>query len=177
MIQVSDDGLTAVLADSLVEAIEVHNMPREFAATYNGVSPDTFERWLMMGSTGTGTELHVSLARRVYKAEGMKVGETMTGLKAMALEDSRAAEAYLKMFKPGHFGGVKPAPNEFASAERAARKRINLLDNPPPRMLAEMTAKGWLKFSLDLSDEDRATLSAIQDKYRPTTLMLPEKAP
>jgi hypothetical protein len=131
----------------------------------------------MMGSTGTGSALHVSLARRVYKAEGMKVGKTMTALEAMAQDDTQAAVAYLKYFKPGHFGGVKPAPNEFANAERAARKRINLLDNPPPRMLAEMTSKGWWKFSLELSAEDRATLSAIQDKYRPTTLVLPEKAP
>jgi hypothetical protein len=175
MIQVSDDGLTAELADGLVAAIEVENMPRKFAATYNGVSPRTFERWLMMGSTGTGSALHVSLARRVYKAEGLKVGQTMTGLKAMALEDSRAAEAYLKMFKPGDFGGVKPEPDEFESAERSSAKQDRLIDNPSPRMLAKFTARGWWKFPAEMSVEDRATLTAIQTKYR-TTHALPEKA-
>ncbi len=173
----SVDGLDKALLDGLVWAIEQLNMPRKFAATYNGVSPRTFERWLAMGNTGTGTDLHVTLARRVYRAEAAKVGDTMTALKVMAGDDPKAAEAYLKLFKPGDFGGVKPEPDEFESAERSAAKRGSQLDSPPPRMLAEMTSKGWWKFPPDLSDEDRATLCAIQDKYRSPLLMLPEKAP
>jgi hypothetical protein len=172
---VNDEGLTKAVADELVAAVQEMNLPRKFAATFCGVSPKTFDRWLSLGATGAGSALHIDLARRIYEAEGRKVGGAMTALQLMAEADPKAAEAFLKMFKPGDFGGVKPEPDEFDGAERNAQKRAHILDAPSPRLLAEFGAKGFWKFPAEIDDEDRATLIAIQNKYQ-VSLALPEKA-
>ncbi len=175
-----DDGLTDALADAIVDAIEDDCMPRKYAATYNGVSPKTLERWIGMGATGTGSDLHTSLAKRVLRAEGGKVGAVMRNLKAMSAEDGKAGEAFLKLYKPGDFGGPRREPDEFDALERNAGKQDLLLAHPPPRLRAKMGAHGWWQFRVDLSAEDRAVLLAIQRKGAAPLLPeveLPEKAP
>jgi hypothetical protein len=176
-----DDGLTAELADGLVSAIADECMPRKFAATYNGVSPKTLERWIAMGATGSGSAKHRELAKRILKAEGGKVGRVMRCLNELAAEDGKAGEAFLKLFKPGDFGGPRREPDEFDSIERNAQKQDKLLESPPPRLRAKMTAHGWWQFR-ELSPEDRETLRDIQGKHQPQAAALltapsPEKAP
>lgn len=175
-----DDGLTSDLADALVEAIEQECMPRKFAATYNGVSPKTLERWIAMGATGTGSALHVSLAKRVLRAEGGKVGNVMSNLKAMSFTDAKAGESFLKLFKPGDFGGPRREPDEFDGIERNQQKQDKLLASPPPRLRAKMTLHGWWQFPPELTVEDRAALMTMQRKYQTAALLTapaPEKAP
>ncbi len=170
-----DDGLTAELADAIVAAIEDECMPRKYAATCNGVSPKTLERWIGMGATGSGSAVHTSLAKRVFQAEGGKVGKVMRNLESMSFEDSKAGEAFLKLYKPGDFGGPRREPDEFDALERNAGKQDLLLAHPPPRLRAKMSAHGWWQFPLDLSPEERATLLGIQRKR--SAPALPEKAP
>jgi len=166
-----DDGLTSALADAIVLAIEEECMPRKFAATYNGVSPKTLERWIAMGATGTGSALHASLAKRVLRTEGGKVGKVMRNLSALSFEDGKAGEAFLKLFKPGDFGGPRREPDEFDGIERNAQKQDKLLQSPPPRLRAKMALHGWWQFPVDLSGDDRAALVAMQRKYQTAALL------
>lgn len=173
----SEDGLARGILDGLVEAIEQRSLPRKYAALENGVSPSTFELWVAMGETGQGGPLHEELARRVHKAEASKVGKAMTGLEAMASEDPKAAESFLKLFKPGDFGGVKPDPDSFDDPQRKATRQDMLLDNPPPAMRAKLTAHRYLRLPEGMSAEDRALIDALIDKYNAAPLpALPEKA-
>lgn len=161
----TEDGLTQEIADRFVRAILKRNLPRKFAATYCGVSPKTAERWIAMGATGTGSALHVDLARRVYAVEGRKVGSAMTNLAILALKDAKAGETFLKFFKPGDFGGPASTPDEFEGLERHADRRRQLWTNPPPRMLREARDAGWWQFPLELDAGDRDALLALQEKY------------
>lgn len=160
----TDDGLTREILHSLVAAIDNDNLPRKFAALVSGVSPKTFARWMVRGETGTGSALHTELAKSVNVAEGSKVGTAMTSLHDMARLDPKAAEAFLKFFKPGDFGGPKRVADEFDDPERHADRRDKLLDNPPPRLRAVLSAKGWWQFRGTLSPEDTAALLAIQER-------------
>jgi hypothetical protein len=133
-----------------------------------------------MGATGTGSDLHALLARRVLRAEASKVGSVMYNLKSMSAEDSKAGEAFLKLYKPGDFGGPRREPDEFDNVERNAQKQDKLLSSPPARLRAKMANHGWWQFSVSLSPEDRATLRAMQLKYQTAALLTappPEKAP
>jgi hypothetical protein len=92
--------------------------------------------------------------------------------------DPKAGETFLKMFKPADFGGPKRVADEFDDAERHAEKRDKLLDNPPPRLRAVLTRKGWWQFTGTLSAEDVATLVAIQERcLGPAPFALGEPAP
>lgn len=164
----TDDGLTTELMHSLVNAVSVDNLPRKFAALVNGVSPKTFARWMVRGETGTGSALHTELAKSVNVAEGSKIGGVMTSLHNMAHLDTKAGEAYLRFFKPGDFGGPKRVADEFDDPERHAQRQDKLLDNPPPRLRALLSAKGWWQFPGVLSPEDIVTLKAIQERGRGT---------
>ena len=162
----NDDGLTEDLVLRLAEAIDESCMPRKYAATFCGVSPKTFERWVRAGETGSGSALHVELARMVNQAEAQKVGTSMRNLHALGTMDPAAATSFLKLFKPADFGGPKRQTDEWDSSERAAEKRKKLLASPPPRMLSELAAHGWWQFPWQLEPEDLAALEAIQSKYR-----------
>lgn len=172
--EVTGDGLTRELVDGIVGDIEINKMPRKFAATGNGVSPRTVERWIDKGTIGDGEPLHIEFARRVHAAESRVVGETMRNLHGISDKDARAGDYFLKAFKPGDFGGPKAEPDEFDRLERQVSRRQSLLAKPPPRMLAELAAHGWWQFPVDVSAEDRAVLEALQAKYRARAL--PEKA-
>jgi hypothetical protein len=169
-----DADLTRERLERLITAMRDLCMPRKFAATYCGVSPKTFERWIGLGATGTGTALHIELAEAVYQIEGLKVGTAIGALERMAMAEPKAAEAFLKLYKPGDFGGPRPEPDEFEALERHAARQDKLLQKPPPRMLEKMRANGWWQFATTLSPEDRATLTAIQAKYI-AAHALPEK--
>lgn len=168
------DGLTRSLKERLVEAIVEDRLPRKYAATSNGVSPRTLELWIAMGAAGTGTPLHAELARDVYEAEGAHVGQQMRNLDALGAADPKAAVAFLQFFKPLDFGGTAPAGDEFAEPARNAQRQDLLLDNPPPRMLAKFREHGWWKFTVQLEEEDRMVLMAIQEKY--AAQALPDEA-
>lgn len=160
-----EDGLTRERLEEIIEAIADQCMPRKYAATYCGTSPKTLERWIAQGATGVGGPLRAELARRVFKAEGTKVGGAMQSLYAMRSVSAAAGEAFLKLFKPGDFGGPRPEPDEFDDIERQTGRRRRLWDKPPPKMLREAREAGWWQFSRELSAEDRALLEAIQAKY------------
>lgn len=168
-----DDGLTSDLANALVEAIEVECMPRKFAALFNGVSPKTLERWIAMGATGTGSALHTSFARRIFRTEGSKVGRVMGNMERLAAVDCKAGESFLKLFKPGDFGGPRKEPDEFDGIERNQQRQDKLLASPPPRLRAKMAMHGWWQFPVEMTGEDRAALVAMQRRYRSAPL-LPE---
>jgi hypothetical protein len=160
-----EDGLTRELLEDIAADIADNDMPRKYAASGNGVSPRTLERWIAMGATGSGGSLRRELARRVFQAEAGKVGGVMHNLRMLASEDGKAGEAFLRLYKPGDFGGPRPEPDEFDALERHAERRKNLWEKPPPKMLREAREHGWWQFSTRLSDEDRATLEAVQAKY------------
>lgn len=171
-----NDGLSIDLIASLEGAIRERSLPRKFAATACGVSPKTFERWIRMGETGTGTALHTELARRVHLAEAEKIGHGMTCLAQCAYEDGKAARSYLELFKPGDFGGPARVADEFESLERHKDRRHALLTSPPPRMLAEFRTHGWWQFPGALEQGDRETLEALSQKYRTRALVPPPGA-
>lgn len=170
----SDGGLTIDLVDKLVACISQQKMPHKYAALACGVSPDTFQGWLEEGECGTGTALHIDLARRVHEADANHVGHTMGNLHAMVEKDPKAAELFLKLLKPGDFGGPKADPDRFSGQGRNKKKRAALMANPPPRMRAEMKQFGWQKLPVNMLPEDQAAIDAICAKY--TVPQLPEKA-
>lgn len=173
-IEIDGDGLTREIVEGVVSDILENKLPRKYAATKNGCTPTTLQRYIDMGDMGDGGPLHYELAKRVHQAEGTVIGQVMSNQHLLSASEPKAADVFLKAFKPGDFGGPKPEPDEFDRLERQQRRRNNLWQNTPPRMLAEATAQGWWKFPKDISDEDRAILAAMQQKYR--TLALPEKA-
>lgn len=161
-----DDWLTRPLVDALVKAIDKERLPRRFAALFCGVSPQTFETALQQGASGQGGPLAVELARKVYKAMAKDVGTQMEHLQRLGEEDPKANVSYLQMKYPEDFGGhVRTAPDEFAGPERQKRTRGMLLENPPPRMLAEFRAHGWFRMPHGCSDADRASILAILQSY------------
>lgn len=174
MNEIGGDGLNAELLEFIVNDIVQLKLPRKYAATKNGVSPTTLQRWIDMGTIGDGNFLHAELAKRIHEAEANVIGQVMTNQHLLSAQDPRAADVFLKAFKPGDFGGPKPEADEFDRLERQAKRRQALLDAPPPRMLAEMTARGWWHFPTDISDDDRAILVEMQQRYR--ARQLPEKA-
>jgi len=165
-----DGWLTRPLVDALVKAIDKERLPRRFAALHCGVSPQTFETALQQGASGQGGPLAVELARKVYKAMAKDVGNQMEHLQRMGEENEKANVLYLQMKYPEDFGGhVRTAPDEFAGPDRQKRTRGMLLENPPPRMLAEFRAHGWFRMPLGVTDEDRSAILGILSSY--------EKAP
>lgn len=170
----SDGGLTIDLVDKLVACISQQKLTRKYAALFCGMSPDTFELLLEMGETGTGTALHTDLAKRVHEAEATLVGHAMGNLHAMCEKDPKANELFLKLLKPGDFGGPKADPDRFSGQGRNKKKRASLLANPPPRMLAEMRQYGYQRLPVNLSAEDQEAINAICAKY--LVPQLPEKA-
>jgi hypothetical protein len=170
----NDGGLTIDLVDKLVACITQQKLTHKYAALACGVSPDTFEDWLEQGETGTGTALHVDLAKRVHEADANHVGHAMGNLHAMCDKDPKAAEMFLKLLKPGDFGGPQANPDRFSGQARNKKKRANLLANPPPRMIAEMRQYGYQRLPTNLSAEDQQAINAICAKY--LVPQLPEKA-
>ncbi len=158
-------GLTPALVDQLVEALQ-KPLPRRFAALHCGVSPKTFERWLQDGASGAGSGLAVDLARRVYQWEAQDVGEEMRHLKTLAAINPQATKTYLELMHPADFGGfVRTAPDEFERPDRQKRTRGHLLDNPPPRMLADFKAHDWFRMPKGISKRDRSTILKILTSY------------
>jgi hypothetical protein len=170
----SDGGLTIDLVDKLVACVAQQKLPHKYAALACGVSPTTFEDWLEQGETGTGTSLHIDLAKRIHEADANHVGHTMSNLHGMCEKDPKAAELFLKLLKPGDFGGPKADPDRFSGQGRNKKKRASLLANPPPRMLAEMRQYGYQRLPMNLSKEDQEAINAICAKY--LVPQLPEKA-
>ncbi len=174
VVQSQGDGwLTRALVDDLVRAIAVEHLPKRWAALRCGVSPETFATALQEGASGSGGPLSVELARRVYEAMAKNVGEQMGYLHRLSEEDPRACEQYLKATQPEDFGGhVRTAPDEFASPERQKKTRGMLLDNPPPRMLAEFKAHDWFRLPKGISVADRETILGILSSYdKPPALL------
>lgn len=169
--------LTRKLVDDLVDAVDKKHLPKRFAALYCGVSPQTFETALQEGASGAGGPLAVELARRVFKAIARDVGARMRDLDRLAKDDPRASTAYLQTKYPEDFGGhVRTAPDEFAVPERQKKTRGMLLDHPPPRMLAEFRAHGWVRIPADATPEDRAAILAIIDRYEQAPLRAAQAA-
>lgn len=161
-----DSWLTRPLVEALVKAIEKEKLPKRFAALHCGVSPQTFETALQEGASGMGGPLAVELARRVYKATAKDVGQEMKDLQRLGKDDPKATILYLQAKYPEDFGGhVRTAPDEFAVPERQKRTRGMLLDNPPPRMLAEFRAHDWFRMPRGISPEDRAVILGVLAHY------------
>ncbi len=173
------DGLTIDLVDRLVAARETP-MPRRFAALHCGVSPKTFERWLQDGASGTGSRLSIDLARKIYQYEAADVGQEMAHLKVMASHNPLATKTYLELMHPADFGGfVRTAPDEFERPDRQQRTRGHLLDNPPPRMLADMKAHDWFRMPKGIAKKDRAVITkilAFYEKQAAALLAAPHEA-
>ena len=166
------DGLTQLLVDQLVAALETP-LPRRFAALHCGVSPKTFERLLQDGASGAGSQLAVELARRVYQFEARDVGEEMKHLKTLAAINPQATRTYLELMHPADFGGfVRTAPDEFERPDRQKRTRGHLLDNPPPRMLADFKAHDWFRMPRGITKRDRAAILKILAVYEKRQALL-----
>lgn len=155
-------GLSRELADKLIEAINMP-LPRRWAALYAGVSPDTFKSLLEKGILSDDDPECVRLAREVYQTEGKGIAETFDALRILARSgNADAAETYLRLMHPADFGGkVRTEPDEWAGAERHKQRRDHLLENPPPRMRAELQRHRWLQLPERLSKKEREVIDRI----------------
>lgn len=152
--------------DALIVAIETP-MPMRWAALSEGVTPDQLKAWCFAGIVGADPEC-IRLAKRVYKSQAADVGKTFSGLLTLAEKGNPlAAETFLKLMHPADFGGKsRSEPDEFQSAERNRVRRARLLDDPPPRMRAELTTHRWVQLPQTMADADKAAIMAILERYR-----------
>lgn len=154
------NGLSYALADRLVESRR--NMPRRFAATSNGVSPRTFERWIQIGASSGDDPICVHLARRIFEAEGIDVRESLADLRMIRSASPQAAESYLKIMHPADYGGhVRTAPDEFEDQSRNRETQDRLLASPPPRMLAKLRQHRWLQVPAGATAEEMAAVETL----------------
>lgn len=159
------NGLSRALADKLVAARA--KMPRRFAATSNGVSPITFDRWIQIGSISSEDPICVYLAKKIYEVEGQDVGETVEDLKELRKISATAVETYLKVMHPNDFGGhQRTGPDEFQDQERNRGAQDKLLASPPPRMLAKLHQHRWHQIPAGASAEETAAVLALLEQIR-----------
>jgi hypothetical protein len=169
-------GLDPAVVDRLIEAVKMP-LPDRWAALYAGVSPDTFKNLLEQGILSDRDPECVRLAREVYRAKAKDIGDTFQNLRTLATQGgtAEAGEAFLRLMHPADFGGkIRTEPDEFQGAERHRQRRENLLDNPPPRMRAELRKHRWVQLPEKLSAKERAVIDAIIAKH--LAPVLPEKA-
>lgn len=159
------ENLSLALADKLIEARA--RMPRRYAATSNGVSPRTLERWLQIGASCTHDKACVYLACRFHQVEGEDVAQSISYLQVLRAVNPAASDLYLKIMHPEDFGGhVREATDEFEGRERNSRAQDQLLATPPPRMLAKMRQYRWLQVPEGATPEEMAEIEAMIDTIR-----------
>jgi hypothetical protein len=161
------ENLSRALADKLIEARG--RMPRRYAATSNGVSPKTLERWLQIGASCTHDPICIYLACRFHQTEAEDVAQSITYLQVLRAVNPAASDLYLKIMHPEDFGGhVRETVDEFEGRERNARAQDNLLASPPPRMLAKMRQYRWVQIpegaTAEEAGEIEEMISAIQTR-------------
>lgn len=159
------NGLSRALADRLVASRA--RMPRRIAATSNGVSPKTFERWIQVGSSSADDPVCIYLARKIFEVEGVDIGETIDDLRDLRKVSGTAAETYLKVMHPNDFGGhQRTAPDEFEDQDRNRGSQDKLLASPPPRMLAKLREHRWYQVPAGATDEETAAVADMIDAIR-----------
>lgn len=159
------ENLSRALADKLIEARA--RMPRRYAATSNGVSPKTLERWLQIGASCTHDPICIYLACRFHQTEGEDVARSITYLQVLRAVNPAASDLYLKIMHPEDFGGhVRESVDEFEGRERNARAQDNLLASPPPRMLAKMRQYRWVQIPEGATAEEMAEVEAMIDEIK-----------
>lgn len=159
------ENLSRALADRLIEARQ--RMPRRFAATSNGVSPKTLERWLQIGASCTHDPVCIYLACRFHQVEGEDVAQSIHYLQVLRAVNPSASDLYLKIMHPEDFGGhVRETVDEFEGRERNSKAQDQLLAAPPPRMLAKMRQYRWLQVPEGATPEEMAEIEAMIDTIR-----------
>lgn len=159
------EGVSRALADKLIEARV--RMPRRYAATSNGVSPKTLERWLQIGASCTHDPICIYLACRFHQVEGEDVAQSISYLQVLRAVNPAASDLYLKIMHPEDFGGhVREVTDEFEGRERNARAQDQLLASPPPRMLAKMRQYRWLQVPEGATPEEMAEIESMIDAIR-----------
>lgn len=159
------ENLSRALADKLIEARG--RMPRRYAATSNGVSPKTLERWLQIGASCTHDPICIYLACRFHQVEGEDVAQSISYLQVLRAVNPAASDLYLKIMHPEDFGGhVREATDEFEGRERNSRAQDQLLASPPPRMLAKMRQYRWLQVPEGATSEEMAAVESAIDAIR-----------
>jgi hypothetical protein len=159
------ENLSRALADKLIEART--RMPRRYAATSNGVSPKTLERWLQIGASCTHDPICIYLACRFHQTEGEDVAQSITYLQVLRAVNPAASDLYLKIMHPEDFGGhVRDTVDEFEGRERNARAQDNLLASPPPRMLAKMRQYRWVQIPEGATAEEMSEVEAMIDEIK-----------
>jgi hypothetical protein len=137
-------------------------MPRRFAATSNGVSPKTLERWIQIGSSTGNDPACIHLARRIHEVEGLDVGESVDDLKLLRKVSPAASESYLKIMHPADFGGAtRTGPDEFEDQVRNRDQQDRLLASPPPRMLAKLREHRWFQVPAEATPEEMAAVESL----------------
>lgn len=159
------EGVSRALADKLIDARG--RMPRRYAATSNGVSPKTLERWLQIGASCTHDPVCIYLACRFHQVEGEDVAQSISYLQVLRAVNPAASDLYLKIMHPEDFGGhVREVTDEFEGRERNARAQDQLLASPPPRMLAKMRQYRWLQVPEGATSEEMAAVESAIDAIR-----------
>jgi hypothetical protein len=150
-------------------------MPRRIAATSAGVSPKTFLRWIHHGASIGTDPVCQYLAKEIFQVEGADVSASMTDLKMLSSMSATAAETYLKFMHHQDFGGpTRTGPDEFEEQARNREAQDQLLESPPPRMLAKLRQHRWVQIPDGATDDETATVESIIGAIRMRLSALPK---
>jgi len=157
----SEDGFRADVAELLCAAI-VQCPSRLLACQVSGITPGTLAIWLQRGAAPDAPPEFSRFLSNFLRAEADLARELFS--KWVQFSDRSVMDFLLKRFPS--IASDTETMSIVQGAEQNLASRAKLLDNPPPRMLAEFAKRGWWRFQGKIDAEDRETLVALQRKYQ-----------
>lgn len=170
-------ALTEELIDELATAIYTHPSKR-LACQACGVKYETFRTWIHRSSQVGTDPLYTLLRVRCEESEARLAHEEFKDYKEATKEKNGRDAKTILAFMFRRFPSIsteKELSEDVDNKGAHAANRQTLLDNPPPKMLAELLTHGFWRFPTDMDVEDRARLLEIQHKYNTRSKLEGEK--
>jgi hypothetical protein len=139
-------GLSLELVHAMARDLNKYPSLRMLATAYR-IDYATVEGWILKGISGGASELESMLSVMLAEAEAEAAREVYALFQLSASVGSKSAGDYYKLLTE-RWGHISTDPDISTLVQRRSDKgarRSNLLKNPPPALVAELNAAGWVR--------------------------------